>query len=157
MSYLRRLVAKMQATTPRLVPRRSPSFGGAPGLEERDEDVVVSTRTLDAPKSEPRAAASAPAVSPIDATSAAPAPETRSDRGSAAGVTAPVVAGAPDEVTPVLTICAEGSLLTRSSAPFPLNDSARSWNRFSQASPTKLSPRILASANALLRTIAPRS
>jgi len=100
MSYLRRLVAKMQATTPRLVPRRSPSFGGAPGLEERDEDVVVSTRTLDAPKSEPRAAASAPAVSPIDATSAAPAPETRSDRGSAAGVTAPVVAGAPDEQAP---------------------------------------------------------
>jgi len=81
MSYLRRLVAKMQATTPRLVPRRSPSFGGAPGLEERDEDVVVSARTLDAPQSEPRAAASAPAVSPDRRDERGARAETRSDRG----------------------------------------------------------------------------
>jgi hypothetical protein len=101
MSYLRRLVAKVQAATPRLVPRRSPAFGGAPAsFEERDDEVVVAgapART--APPNEQRAASLAPPASSAGAQREAPVPQPRSDRVAAAEL--PRATGTePSEVQP---------------------------------------------------------
>jgi hypothetical protein len=97
MSYLRRLVAKVQATTPRLVPRRPPSFGGVPAsLEEHDEDIVVGAPVRNVPPSEPLGATAASPASPVDAQRVPPALEPRAEPDSAAGLPPTEVAEAPD-------------------------------------------------------------